>query len=480
MTNGTSFDVSLSQAVTIGDLINAIQKAAGGQVKVSINSANPYGLLVTQASSVAQNSSSVFAILPLNGSSVSQNLGIQHLTITAPSSTSYAAGDLGIQGSDVESTGTITGRSLSGDSLAQHVFIQNASITAGVTGTASGITGSAIVGQSGQPGSVGLLLSNGTGSLNLQGTLSIAGPTTLQTLTSVLQGTTPLSNVASTSLSGKAQLNLPLGLQTSPPLTGYSLPNGATIVVNWTNTTPLTVSVSPSLPISAISMSGVMQGLAQIESFIQTQIASAAAFNQTINGLGMSLNSIVNPVASFGTLIQNLAVNPPTTIEGLINQFNGTLGAGALSASYTGSSNLLQLQLNYKFFQTQNISLNFNATGLGQILDTSASDPISLTVSGSVLAGLDINFSQGTPRFSVLDSSQIAKGSGTQVQIGAQILSTGVGFNATVGPLGLYISGGSIYLDNGTHAANNPATWTLGLQPSSTNGARRLARRAAS
>ena len=39
LTNGTSFDVSLSQAVTIGDLINAIQSAAGGQVHVSINSA---------------------------------------------------------------------------------------------------------------------------------------------------------------------------------------------------------------------------------------------------------------------------------------------------------------------------------------------------------------------------------------------------------------------------------------------------------
>ena len=105
---------------------------------------------------------------------------------------------------------------------------------------------------------------------------------------------------------------------------GYSLPNGAAIVVNWTNTTPLTVSVSPSLPISAISISGVMQ-TGQVEGFIRTQIASAAAFNQTINGLGMSLNSIVDPVASFGTLIQDLAVNPPTTIEGLINEFNGTL-----------------------------------------------------------------------------------------------------------------------------------------------------------
>ena len=37
LTDGTSFDVSLGQAVTVGDLINAIQNASGGSVKVSIN-----------------------------------------------------------------------------------------------------------------------------------------------------------------------------------------------------------------------------------------------------------------------------------------------------------------------------------------------------------------------------------------------------------------------------------------------------------
>ena len=75
----------------------------------------------------------------------------------------YAAADLGIAGSDVAGIGTITGQSLSGDSLQKHFFIENATFQASVAGTASQVNATADL------GAVALQMANGSGTIQAQG-----------------------------------------------------------------------------------------------------------------------------------------------------------------------------------------------------------------------------------------------------------------------------------------------------------------------
>ena len=87
---------------------------------------------------------------------------------------SYAAADLGIAGSDVLGSGTITGQSLSGDSLQKHFFIENATLQASVAGTASQVNATADL------GAVALKMVNGSGSIQVQGSLTVKKLTTLE------------------------------------------------------------------------------------------------------------------------------------------------------------------------------------------------------------------------------------------------------------------------------------------------------------
>jgi Ca2+-binding RTX toxin-like protein len=434
LTDGTRFQVGLQGTQTIQDVINDIQTASNGKVAVTIDPISQQALDITQVTPA-----------PGNGSGTSSTL-----TVVAINN-SYAAADLGIAGVDVKGTGTITGQSLSGDSLQKHFFIENATLQASVVGTASQVNATADL------GAVALQMVNGTGSLKVQGSMALKNATTLQQLTSAITGATSLGNLVSTQVSGTAQLNLPL--QLAVPITGITLPAGAKVAVNWTditNPSTLTVTVTPALNLSNLSIQPVLQGLQNVETFVQN--AGASLLSQQLPGLGTNLASVVNPAALLSAAIDNLKLNAPATIDQLCSRLSTALGQ-PVSVSFT--NNVLQLNLNYNFSATQNANLGFNLSpSLGSIADVNGSDPLSLTVNGSAVLGLAINLSQPSqPQYYLQDSSKIS--------VGALVNSSGIAFNASVGPLGLSISGGSVRLDNGT--AGQPATWTVSLKPSSAN-----------
>jgi Ca2+-binding RTX toxin-like protein len=470
LTDGSTFFVSLSGARTIQDLINAIQSASQGKVQVGIDPANSTRLLVKQVTPAPGSiQTATFTITAAGNSQAAVGLGIMPVYFTvAKAKQSPAGDDLGILGAALPAsyvgaslpaaqmaTATLTGHSLSGDSLQNHFFIQNATFTASVDGTVGQVNASANL------AAVGLQMTHGTGSLHVQGSLKVPNLTTFQSLTNGLKGATALSSLASAQVSGNAHLDLPL--QLTVPLAGYTLPAGAEVAVNWTditNPSTLAVTVTPALDISRISLQSVMQGLQNLTSSFLQSPKVASLLNQPIPGLGISIGSVVHPATSLQAALSKLSFNPPATIDALVSQLNAQMGQSALSASF--ANHVLQLNLNYNFAKSQNVTLGFNVTGLGQLADASGSDPMILSASGSIQLGMNIDFSQpANPQFSLQDSSKL--------QIGAQVSSTGVSFNATVGPLGLYFSGGSVYLDNGTHAPNNPATWTVALNPSAAN-----------
>ena len=257
MTNGTGFQVSLNGAKTVQDVINDIEAASNGAVTVTIDPTSQQALDVTQVTPP-----------PPTGSDTSPNFTI------AAVKNSYAASDLGIAGSNV---GGITGQSLSGDSLQKHFFIENATLDATVAGTASQVNASADL------GAVALVMANGTGTIQVKGSLTFANVTTFDQLAQAIEGTTSLSGLASPTVSGNAQLLLPL--QLAVPLTGYTLPSTAEVAVNWTNInnpSTLTVAVTPALAIANLTIQPVLQGLQNVETFVQE--VSASVLSQQLPG----------------------------------------------------------------------------------------------------------------------------------------------------------------------------------------------------
>ena len=193
-----------------------------------------------------------------------------------------------------------------------------------------------------------------------------------------------------------------------------------------------------------------------METFVQN--AGASLLSQQLPGLGTSLANVVNPASLLGTAVSNLTINAPTTIDQLVSQLSALLGQ-PVTVSFT--NNVLQINLNYSFSTTQNANLGFNLSPTpGQHRRRQrlgAAEPDGQRLGH---AGLDIDLSQpSSPQFYLQDSSKIS--------VGALVNASGVAFNATVGPLGLSISGGTVRLDNGTQG--QPATWTVGLNPSSAN-----------
>ncbi len=433
LTNGTSFQVSLAGAKTIQDVINDIQAASGGKVTVAIDSTSPQGLDVTQVTPAPGSSgTATFTIAAINGSN--------------------AAADLGIAGVDAAGTGTIYGQSLSGDSLDKHVFIQNATVQASVTGTASQVYGAADL------GAVSLLLNNGTGTITAQGSMTIAGPTTLDQLTqAVNQGGTSLSSLVSPKVSGSAQVSLPIAL--AVPLLNYTPPSGAMVAVTWTDITnpgTLTVTVTPALNLSNITIAPVLQGLQGVGSFVQS--AAASLLSQQLPGLGTDLLNVINPASALGTAVSTLVNNAPTTIDQLASQLGALLGQ-PVNVSF--SNNLLVITLHENPTASQDVDLGFNlSSSLGSIADVNGSAPLTLAAGASVTMGLAIDLTQpASPKFEIEDSSKIA--------VTALVNGSGIAFNATVGPLGLSISGGTAQLDNGT--PGQPATWNVGLATNPAN-----------
>ncbi len=226
LSTGTSYQISLKGAQTVQDVINDIETATGGTVSVVIDPTSQQALDVSQVyPAVVSSAPSTLTVAAINGS--------------------YAAADLGIAGSDVEGVGMITGQSLSGDSLQKHFFIENTTLQASVIGTVSQASAT------GDLGAVAMVMANGSGSIQVQGSLTLKNATTFDQLAQALQGSTSLSSLVSPQVSGNAQLTLPLQLYVPPSSpAGITLPSGAKVVVNWTNVTDpttLTVTVTPAL-----------------------------------------------------------------------------------------------------------------------------------------------------------------------------------------------------------------------------------------
>ncbi len=105
-----------------------------------------------------------------------------------------------------------------------------------------------------------------------------------------------------------------------------------------------------------------------------------------------------------------------------------------------------------------------NVAGLTNLFDAHASAPVTVQADAelSLAVGFDLSTSSPPAPF-LYDSSSLA--------LHAKISGSNLSFSAALGPLGVFIEGGSVRLDDGT-AARGPATFQVALVPSPATGGR--------
>src|SRR5262249_32071671 len=145
-------------------------------------------------------------------------------------------------------------------------------------------------------------------------------------------------------------------------------------------------------------------------------------------------------------LRRELEVNPPTTIGQAVGRINQLLGSAAAVAM---QGRVLQFGLNYGISKTVQLPLSFdladnlNAGILKEFLHVGAPAPRTLAIGGSLALGLVIALPTPTsPVLSLTDSSRI--------NLTTLVNAPNIGLQASIGPLGITISGGRVSLDRGT------------------------------
>ena len=157
LSDGTSFEVDLGNATTVGDVIDAIEVASrltvGGADRVSVTlNADNNGLDLQDLTYVAlaDDLDGIFSVKSANGS--------------------FASIVLGIMGEDDNDDGVLNGRALHGESLANRLYVQDFNVDLTVQTTADDIDATANF------GIVEIGIENGTGEASASLNLSLIDP----------------------------------------------------------------------------------------------------------------------------------------------------------------------------------------------------------------------------------------------------------------------------------------------------------------
>jgi Ca2+-binding RTX toxin-like protein len=449
--DNTSIDVDLDGAVTVQDVISIIQTASAGKLEVSIDSDTRSRLVVRSDSSPG------FSV-----SDISQD--------------SPTATDLGIAGADAGQTGEVYGRPLHGDSWEKHFFLEDVNVNVSVDGSASHVAASADL------SAIGLQMTNGSGSIHMQGGLTLQDPGTvaadghivLRELGDALKNPQVLGSlVGNPTFSGSAHLSLPVQFRVS--IAGFELPIDEKVLVDWTDITDpskLALTVTPPITAQNLTISVLLTGLDKARDFL-VDLQKGTLFQQDLPLVKRSLADLVNPAERLDAALRDLHQNPPTTVDQLISRLGKLLGhspssspsrmaeASAGNGTSTSFKNkIFEMDFSTSFESQQSVPLNLDLPNVGQFLDVSGSAPLDVNLGGTVNLGLVIDLNRPTsPVFYLKDTSQLT--------VQTLVTASDINFDASVGPLGLFVHKGAVRLDNGT--AGQPATWTVALTNDSPN-----------
>src|SRR5262249_11746226 len=254
-------------------------------------------------------------------------------------------------------------------------------------------------------------------------------------------------------VTGSASISLPVKL--AAQVAGVTLPASTAVAVSMpdvTNPNSLSVTLTPAPQLAgilsnleAVAVGQVLAGVQRLVGFLRA-VQSRGVFQQKLPVLNRSLADVLDLAEKLDALSRELQTNPPTTIGEALARINQLLGS---AAQVSLQNKVLQLGLSYNFDKTVQLPLSFNlddrlkAAILKDLFNLDASAPLTLSIGGRVSLGLAIDLTTPTaPVFSIADSSKVS--------FTTLLNASNINLEAGVGPLGITVAGGHVFLDSGT------------------------------
>ncbi|MDY7007442.1 MAG: hypothetical protein SWX82_26800 [Cyanobacteriota bacterium] len=460
--DGNTFEVNFDSANTIGDVINAINTAAG-QVIAKIDSNGNRIILEDKTS------------------------GNQELTVKSINS-SGAAFVLGILGKDSSDSdadipfkdGIIEGQLIDTRSFGESIFIDNTSVDAGID----------INGNFEAAANLGFLeIGVNDGQANINSSVNLAlGETNGDNRLTIDELYNAIDNdvnqiITNQDINGTASLNLQ---DITIPNNSLNIPIGddASITVEIEDiiqpTAPqVTVegfeNISDNL--SELDFSTVVASLTQAVDFLGN-LADENDFpllNKEIPLINLSINDLLDYSDRFADIIEQISENPTNTIETLESIIQEALGEipgnSEVDLSLTDDLLRIDLQLETDFLDTLGLNLDLEdlteSAGIDlpeivtNLIGVGASAELSLEANADYQIALGFDLTEDNPRPFLFEGKPEEGGTGLILE--AKASADDLDFTANVGPLGLSVENGTASIAD---PDGNPITFTVNLENS--------------
>jgi hypothetical protein len=332
---------------------------------------------------------------------------------------------------------------------------------------------------SAQFGPLGIVIGQGALGGTASVTASVAGSSAvylssltndLGNITSLVPSLTPMGSLTAT----LSQISVAGGLLSAlvgDPTFTITVPD----ITNPTNVQTSESDFGALLNFQHLSFSQIFFGLQSAVMALSTY-QDFGFLNQKLPVINKSLVDLVDYGAGLAGALTGLGNNQPSVLQGLTTALDTALGlppsSNLISLSYDSQNTALKVDIQYDPSYDQTVPLNLNLAalaalagdpsglqGVGQLIDISGSSNLHVHAGASVTLDLGISLSNPLSPSAFLYSD-------TGASLSLLLAATDIHFNASIGPLGVAITGGTATISADGVSTTQPATFTIGLNPS--------------
>jgi hypothetical protein len=348
-----------------------------------------------------------------------------------------------------------------GQSLADKLYVQGASASGTLTMDASNISAMAQFGFLQIQSSGGSANATGNLTVNLKdpGSGTPGGRVTLKQLFDGLAGDP--TTVVGVSVTGNASLSLQhisptdniFGTITGNPTITVTVPD----LTNLTNPTFAFTDFDKFLNFRTVNFSSVVTTVTNVATYLQN-LSGTSFLSTKLPLLDRSITDLLGYAGQFASFVDQFQANPTATVEGLAPELRMLLGLPpddpSVNITYNTADNSLSLTFTFAaphYMATLPLDFDFKQFVPNSPLDNlvSAAGSLSVQADASLVLHVGVDLSNPlTPVPFLYDD--------TGLTLSARATGSNLSLDAAIGPLGLFVRGGSAML--------GPATFTVGLQ----------------
>ncbi|MEX2187238.1 MAG: LamG-like jellyroll fold domain-containing protein [Pirellulales bacterium] len=467
--DGTTFTASFDGDSTVGDVL------------AGLNSASP-GAAAFEAM--------------IDGATSNRLLLVDHTTGTLQFAVEAADGSLaplslGILGVDSDGDGQIRGDALHGDSLAEHAFLESTMLSGSIDVVAADIDAAANF------GFVGVRVENGSATGQISATVrpvDNSGPVpvprdriSLAEAYETFSGNDPTLGLDLT-LGGSADFQLPVVLD--GPMPGLSL-SGASIDVHvpdvgdLANASLSTTNFGSVLDLSELTLADIIDAVQGVVTYV-ADIEGLSSVDFELPLLGVNLADFVAFAPRLNAFLDELREVASGNLQGVeevvedllefaddpntqpprdpANPSDDDRDDPAVTLRFDTSvpgAPAVRLELAFTKSAAKDIPLSFDLSTLGiaavgDLVDVRGDAKLAFEAGATLTLSAGVDLSDPLAPRPFIDDS-------TGVQFFAKALGNDINFDASVGPLGLFVRSGQAGINDTGAGSNNPATLTFTL-----------------